>query len=178
MADMIDKNSRRSQLISAALDFAGQFAGMDGVLRVALVGSLTTEKRHPKDADLLLTIEESVDMEKLAELGRKLKGRLQSINSGADIFLADTTDNYLGRTCRWKDCRPGIRMSCKALNCGRVPYLYDDLQIINLPKKLIVDPPVVLSPMLIVRSNLPSDLLTKLEEKWGPWIDSSNAEKK
>ena len=95
----------RSQLIAAALAFVravltgdnGQL--MVGLERVALIGSLTTTKRDPKDIDLLLTITDHLDLEPVARLGRSLKGRLQSLNHGADIFLANTDSSYLGRTC-------------------------------------------------------------------------------
>jgi len=106
----------REHLISAGLDFVVAISQMPGVERVALVGSICTTKPNPKDVDILVTISPSVDMEKLATLGRKLKGKMQGIGSGADIFLADLDGQYLGRTCSWKECLP--RVSCEALNCG------------------------------------------------------------
>ena len=48
--------------------------------------------------------------------------------NGGDIFLAGPKGNYLGRTCHWKNCGPGIRMSCDALHCGQRHYLHDDLR--------------------------------------------------
>ena len=72
-----------------------------GVRRIALVGSLATANANPKDADLLIWIDDDADLASLAAVGRQLKGRAQSRNSGADIFLADTDGRYLGRTCHW-----------------------------------------------------------------------------
>ena len=58
---------------------------------------MTTAKAIPKDVDLLVTIERTMDLTQLARAGRRLKGLAQTINLGADIFLADTTGHYLGR---------------------------------------------------------------------------------
>jgi hypothetical protein len=65
---------------------------------------------NPKDADLLVTVEDEADLAPLARLGRRLQGRAQSMNKGADVFLADAHHHYLGRTCTWKECAPGIRL--------------------------------------------------------------------
>lgn len=157
--------TQRDYLISAALDFAGKASHLEGVIQIALIGSLTTNKAKPKDADVLVTIKESVDMEKLAELGRKFKGRTQNINCGADIFLINAIGKYLGRTCSWRECRPGIRMACQAMNCGRVAYLYDDLQIIKLSKELTANPPLIIYPEIIIKNKLPKDLMNQVEQK-------------
>jgi hypothetical protein len=58
-------------------------------VRIALFGSLVTDKPVPKDADVLVTIDATMDLASLARLGRRLKGAAQTINLGADIFLAD-----------------------------------------------------------------------------------------
>lgn len=31
------------------------------------------------------------------------------------LFLANQRGQYLGRTCPWKECAPGIRAACEAL---------------------------------------------------------------
>jgi hypothetical protein len=80
-------------------------------------------------------------MEQLAKLSRQLKGKTQTINHGADIFLSNIDGEYIGRVCRWRECRPGIRMACEALNCGQVQYLYDDLQNVEIGRYQIANPP-------------------------------------
>jgi hypothetical protein len=35
-------------------------------------------------------------------------GRAQTINLGADVFLADTTGRYLGRICHYRECNPRV----------------------------------------------------------------------
>ena len=67
-------------------------------------------------------------------------------SQGADTFLASPAGEYVGRTCPWKDCRPGIRMSCEAQHCGQREYLYDDLQNIQLKPEVIAKPPIELWP--------------------------------
>jgi hypothetical protein len=153
----------REHLIAAALDFVAAVSQMPGAERVALVGSICTTKPNPKDVDILLTISPSIDMERLATLGRKLKGKMQGIGSGADIFLADLDGRYLGRTCSWKECRP--RVSCEALNCGA--YLYDDLRCLTLDRELIANPKIVLHPRIIVRGELPEDLMQEVKIRFG-----------
>jgi hypothetical protein len=158
--------STRDHLISAALDFCEQASRMPGVERVAFIGSICTEKREPKDVDLLLTITPAVDMEHLAKLGRTLKGRAQNINHGADIFLSNTDGEYIGRTCHWRECRPGVRMACKALNCGRVQYLHDDLQTVEIGRHQIANPPLIVYPKCIVNSPVPSNLISEVRNRF------------
>lgn len=148
----------RTLLIDEALAFARAASRLPGVIRIALIGSLTTPEPDPKDADLLVTVADDADLAPLAALGRRLAGRAQSRNRGADVFLADPEGNYLGRTCPWRECRPGLRQSCDALHCGRRPYLHDNLATIKLAGRLVAAPPVELWPTLTVRGQIPTDL--------------------
>jgi len=163
----------RARLIAEALAFVRAVGGVTrsdgvpkalvpGVSRIALVGSLTTEKPDPKDADLLVTVADDADLGPLAGLGRRLKGRAQSLNRGADIFLADPDGAYLGRICHWTRCGPGYRMSCDAANCGRRPYLHDDLGTIRLPRALIKAPPIELWPEVVARVPIPPVVASEL----------------
>src|SRR5438067_10020288 len=88
----------RRALLLAVRSFVRAARICPGVLRIALVGSLATNKAIPKDAD--------------ARAGRRLKGFAQTINLGADIFLADPTGRYLGRICHYRECHP--RVACLA----------------------------------------------------------------
>ena len=134
-----------------------------GVRKIALLGSITTEKKDPKDIDFLVTVDDEVDLEPLANLGRKLKGRMQQINCGADIFLANGQGKYIGRTCSWRECRLGKRRSCDALNCGRREYLHDDLKTVELSEEAMSQA-LELWPMLEWREGLPVDLTAVLGE--------------
>ena len=71
----------RSFLLSEVLRFVERARLCPGVRRIALVGSLVTHKAEPKDADVLVAVENAADLTELAAAGRKLKGRAQSRNS-------------------------------------------------------------------------------------------------
>jgi len=107
---------------------------------------------------MLVTVTDDADLAPLAKLGRKLQGHAQGFNRGGEVFLADLEGNYLGRTCPWKRCGPGIRRSCDALHCGRRHYLHDDLEAICLAKDLIAAPPLELWPEIVTRVPIPEDV--------------------
>jgi hypothetical protein len=148
----------RARLIAEVLAFVRAACKLPGVVRIALIGSLTTDEPEPKDADVLVTVTDDADLAPLATLGRKLAGHAQSFNRGGDVFLADPRGSYLGRTCPWRRCGPGIRMSCDALHCGRRPYLHDDWEAIRLDEALIAAPPVELWPEVVTRVSVPQDI--------------------
>ena len=157
----------RAHLIAGALTFARAARELPGVLRIALIGSLATDEPDPKDADLLVRVRDDMELAPLARLGRKLQGHCQSINRGGEVFLADPAGRYLGRTCPWKQCGPGIRASCDALHCGRRSYLHDDLGAVRLQPELIAAPPVELWPRVLSRVEPPRDLDEGLLEPLG-----------
>ena len=150
----------RSQLLEAALLFVRSAARLRGVKRIALIGSLTTTESSPKDIDLLVTVGDDMNLAPLAKAARQLNGRAMQTgrSRGGDVFLADVSGNYLGRTCPWKECGPGIRMSCDALHCGQRHYLHDDLQAIKLQPALIEAPPIELWPVVVARVAAPADV--------------------
>jgi len=117
-----------------------------------------TTKPDPKDIDVLVVVADDADLAPLAMCARRLQGHAQSFNRGADVFLADQRGMYIGRTCHWKDCRPGVRRSCDALHCGRRPYLHDDLDAITLNSTLVHAPPVTVWPYVERRGQLPADV--------------------
>jgi hypothetical protein len=131
------------------------------------MGSIVTAKAIPKDIDVLVTIDAEMELGKLARAGRRLKGSAQTINLGADIFLADATDRYLGRICHYRECH--ARTSCRAQHCGQRDHLNDDLHVVTLSQELISSPPVDLWPNVVRRVTVPADvenmLLTELERK-------------
>jgi len=165
------KSERRRQLIEAAGTFLLRVAGIPGVRRIALLGSLTTGKTMPKDVDLLVTVDDDADLTALARAGRQLMGGLQSRSSGADVFLANPQGEYIGRLCQWRECAAGIRRGCDALNCGRREFLHDDFGSIRLPASLVQAPPVDVWPVFLARKRLPPDLRAALK----PWEESGTA---
>ena len=153
----------RAHLLHAAVTFLKEVIQESGVLRIALIGSILTAKKNPKDIDFLLSVEDGLDLGRIARASRRLKGRTQQKNLGADIFLANNSHNYIGRICGWRECAPGIRMACKASHCGGREYLNDDLRVIKLKSELVAEPPVVVWPTEAVRIAVPPDLAEFLE---------------
>ena len=154
----------RSELLDATVRFVTAVVAVPGVRSISLLGSLVTDRLDPKDIDLLLVITNDTDVSVLAGHGRRLQGRAQQLNRGADIFLADERGTYLGRTCHWKECRPGIRASCDALHCGRRPHLHDDLEDIRLDPRMVAAPPVTLWPQVVRRVVPPADVERLIDE--------------
>ena len=138
----------RPELLRAVFDFVQRARRLDGIRRVALLGSLATDKRQPKDVDLVVVVDDDVPLGTLARASRQLQGKsMQTGDSrGADVFLANSAGEYIGRICQWKDCRPGIRQACEAQHCGRREFLYDDLHNVRLGRETIAHPPIELWP--------------------------------
>ena len=150
----------RGTLLQLVLEFVLAARTLRGVKRIALLGSLVTDKGRPKDADVLVAVAEDVDLDALARAGRRLKGRAQGINSGADVFLATTEGQYVGRVCHYRDCHP--RAACQARHCGARLHLNDDLDILALPPDLIASPPLLLHPQVFAISAVPDDVASWL----------------
>jgi hypothetical protein len=148
----------RHYLLEAALWFVQSAAQLPGVQGIALIGSILATRSSPKDVDLMVYVADDADLAPLASLARRLKGRLQSHNRGADVFLADEGRHYRGRMCSWKVCRPGVRASCDALHCGGRPYLHDDLTTVRLPDSLTAAPLLELWPGVVRRCQVPADV--------------------
>ena len=148
----------RQELLAGLRRFIPPVRQISGVRRIALLGSIVTAKPDPKDIDVLVVVADDADLAPLATCSRRLQGHAQGFNRGADVFLADERGTYIGRTCRWRDCRPGVRRSCDALHCGRRPYLHDDLEAIRLNSTLVLSPPVKLWPSIERRGQLPADV--------------------
>ena len=148
----------RRQLLDALRRFVAGARQIAGVRRISLLGSIVTTKLNPKDIDVLVVVGDDADLTPLATCARRLQGQAQSFNRGADVFLADEQGRYIGRTCHWRDCRPGARQSCDALHCGRRPYLHDDLDAITLNSTVVLSPAVTLWPSVERRGNLPADV--------------------
>jgi hypothetical protein len=110
----------RPHLLNAVLAFVRAARSTPGVLRIALLGSLATEKPVPKVADMLVTIDGAMDLGLLARLGRRLQGTAQTINLGVDIFLADAAGCYLGRTCLTASATHAWPAERSAAACGSI----------------------------------------------------------
>ena len=122
-----------------------------------MLGSLVTEQAHPKDVDVLVGINDRIDLDALARLGRRLKGAAQSrVNSGADVFLVGSAGEYLGRICHYRECHR--RVLCHARHCGARPHVADDFDVVQLDAVLIAAPPVELFPTVMAHVTIPADV--------------------
>ena len=146
----------REALLRVALEFVRAASACPGVARIALIGSLATPKPVPKDVDMLVTLEDGMDLDPLATVSRRLKGRAQSFNLGADIFLCDRAGRYLGRVCGFRECHPRAR--CLAMHCGRRDHLNDDLEVVTLDTSVTLSPAFVLWPEVERRADAPQDV--------------------
>ena len=153
----------RHHLILATIEFVRRARNIAGVTRIAIIGSILTDKPHPKDVDLLVTISSEVDIEKLAAAGRRLKGEVQSRNLGADIFLCNPEHSYLGRTCSYRECH--VRVACGGLDCRPRSWIRTDLHVVELRTSLIRDPPLIVWPKTIASRPLPTDLAQAIESE-------------
>ncbi len=152
------RDNHRQHLLEGLRRFIVAVQHITGLRSIALLGSLTTAKPDPRDIDVLIVVDDDADLAALASASRRLQGHTQSRNRGADVFLADPRGAYIGRTCHWRDCRPGVRLACDARNCGQRPYLHDDLDSVHLAEYLIRSPPLTLWPVIERLGPLPSDV--------------------
>jgi hypothetical protein len=81
------QDSIRDFLIGDVKRFVTRARGISGVRRISLIGSLTTPKENPKDADLLVSVDDQTDLAPLAAASRHLKGIAQSRNH--DVLKLD-----------------------------------------------------------------------------------------
>jgi len=136
--------------------FMEHIAKIEGVKRIALIGSICTAKKDPKDIDIMVTIRPELDVKPLARLGTRLSGRASQFGGSAELFLAEGTQ-YLGRTCKYRD--PFPRASCRPLRCYRDrPFLCYTNNNFVLTQELVTAPPLILWPEIIRNSKLPDDL--------------------
>jgi hypothetical protein len=156
--------SDRAVLLEAGHWFIRAAAKLPGVRRIGLIGSILTGKRHPKDIDFVVQVLDDLDLASLASLGRRLKGRLLSAGSGADVFLVNERGSYIGRTCRWVRCEAGVRASCPALHCGRRPHLCDDFTVVRLLDAVVSEPPVQVWPAVVRHVPVPPDVEQMLSD--------------
>lgn len=148
----------RDAFLNEVRVFVDKAKSINGVFRIALIGSLTTEKSDPKDIDMLLTVANDLDLSRLAKITRQMNGHVQALNHNAEVFLSNPQYHYIGRICHWKECGPGIRTSCDAIHCGLRMYLHDDFGSVRLDDSLIQNPPLVLWPDIKISEEIPDDV--------------------
>ena len=148
----------RSVLLDCTVWFVEEIIRIDGIIRVALIGSICTNKRNINDIDILITIRDGMDITRIATQKRKLQGRIQRGSLGADVFLAEN-GKYIGRPCNYK--KPWVRVVCASNNntCDLDrPFLCDTSRNIRLSNTVINDPPIILWPEATANITIPHDI--------------------
>lgn len=82
----------RKHLLDGLRRFVASVRQMAGVRRIALLGSIVTTKPDPKDIDVLVVVADDADLAPLATCARRLQGRAQSFNRGADVLPPDVEE--------------------------------------------------------------------------------------
>lgn len=153
----------RAAFILNALEFSEKISRLEGVRRIAIVREITTPMKNPEILCLVVTVSEGAPIKPIADAGRALKGRIGSLSgsTGADVFLASETHEYLGRTCSYRECRP--RAACRGSQCYGT-FINNDFHVFTLDKEVIQSPPVEVFPQVAIRGHIPDDLRRALEE--------------
>ncbi len=163
----------REHLLKGGVTFIERASAIPGIQRIAMVGSMTTDKKIPKDIDFLVTVNESIDFKDLAEAGRQLQGYAHRINLTADIFITNSDGIYIGRTCNYKE--PFLRRDCQGKVCGHfllmdedIPavlqafnsllHLCSDTEMIKFTKEEIDKPPLIIWPEIVRNAPIPEDV--------------------
>ena len=157
----------RPHLLKAVLAFVRAARSTPGVLRIALLGSLATDKPVPKDADVLVTIDAAMDLGPLARLGRRLQGTAQTINLGADIFLARRRGALPGPHLPLPRVLATRGLQGAELRPAQAPQRRSP--VVTLSPALISAPPIDLWPRIVARCAVPADtqalLVAKLDHE-------------
>ena len=151
----------RSVLLDCTQWFVEEIKQLDGIIRVALIGSICTNQEKPKDIDILITIREGMDIKGIATLKRKLSGRIQRGSLGADVFLVEN-GQYIGRPCNYRE--PWVRVSCaEDKNVCHIdrPFLCDTSRNFQLGKEVVKNPPIILWPEVTANIAIPHDIKSR-----------------
>jgi predicted nucleotidyltransferase len=152
---------RRLRLLEAARAFVTSAAACAGVRQIALIGSICTPKPHPKDIDLVLTLEPGIELGELARLARRLNGTVIQIpgGTGSDVFVVEN-GQYIGRLCHYREPWQRRVCACCRLMCapGR-QFLCDTAANFRLNQDVVQHPPVTLWPEVVVNAaTVPADV--------------------
>jgi hypothetical protein len=104
----------REHLLTELRAFVESIRFLPEVRRIALIGSLTTEKQKPKDADVLVTVEDETDLNGWPRPGGGSKAVLraetaericfwlipQALTSAASAFGASAVRAFVSRVMR------------------------------------------------------------------------------
>jgi predicted nucleotidyltransferase len=158
--DVRDGLSDRQLLLASARWFVKRERRVPGVERIALIGSLATDKCNPKDLDLLVSVLADAEIKPIATLARKTQGRCQRGRLGVDIFLAQG-DEYVGRCCNYREPHP--RVACGGNRCDH-ECLHLCRTSFCMATEVVNAPPIILWPEFSRQLPPPADVLEALDD--------------
>ena len=150
----------RRALLLAVCSFVRAARICPGVLRIALMGSLVTNKPIPKDADVLVTIDDTTDLTGLARAASAPQGVCSNHQPSSLMRLGVTSDAFasIASAIRAWHASPSIADAAPTSTMTHV---------VTLSKELLAAPPIDLWPDVVPRVKVPPDvealLLTELE---------------
>ena|GEM_PF-3594043 len=152
------ETSDRQHLLAAAHWFVTEASTLEEVNQIALVGSLCTEQKKPRDLDLLVTVSPGSSIKTLGKLKRKLQGKISRGSMGSDVFIAED-GHYIGRACQYREPWPRADCMARKLRCadGR-EFLCDTSANFSLDQNVIDHPPVILWPEVKQNAEVPADV--------------------
>ena len=152
------ETSDREHLLNAAKWFMEEASRLEEVDQVALVGSLCTAQKKPRDLDLLVTVSPGSSIKALGKLKRKLQGKISRGSMGSDVFIAEG-GRYIGRACQYREPWPRADCMARKLRCadGR-EFLCDTSANFSLDQDVIDNPPVILWPEVKQNADVPADV--------------------
>jgi len=156
LVDSFAKNrlTDRELLLQAARWFAVRASQLPGIKQIALIGSLCTAKKNPKDLDLLVTVAAKAELSSLAKLGRQAQGQVERGSLGVDVLLVED-GKYLGRCCTFREPHLRVRCAPNLCDCDR-RYLCRTSFILN--RGVIDNPSLVIWPEFQCRGEIPDDV--------------------
>ena len=150
----------RRALLLAVCSFVRAARICPGVRRIALMGSLVTNKPIPKDADVLVTIDDTTDLTGLARAASAPQGVCSNHQPSSLMRLGVTSDAFasIASAIRAWHASPSIADAAPTSTMTHV---------VTLSKELLAAPPIDLWPDVVRRLKVPPDvdalLLTELE---------------
>lgn len=116
---MIMSEYGKNQILrKAAYDFTNKASKMDGVLEIAVAGSVAGGDAYPGDLDVSLV---AGHLERLAVIAKYARQMSKYYHSW-EVFVFDRDLLHLGRICHRKQC-PSQSVDCWADGCGDPPHL-------------------------------------------------------
>jgi len=148
----------RQHLLAAAQWFVTEAPKLESVEQIALVGSLCTDQKKPRDLDLLVTVKPGSPIKALGKLKRKLQGKISRGSMGSDVFIVEG-GCCIGRACQYREPWPRADCMARKLRCadGR-ESLCDTSANFSLDQHIIDNPPVILWPEVKQNADVPADV--------------------